>query len=247
MQPDSAAPFSSPETLGKWTSRLLLAVIVLAMLAAVSEALELEFLSRAAATGDVSEAEAETNDLRQGVIALLQFVTLIATIVAFLRWFYRVHRNLPALGERNLLYTSKWAVWSFFVPFLNLVRPFQIMREVWHGSDPSALNQDGTVEPRNTFETPRLVGWWWGLFIVSNVFDNLAARMMFLGDDSLQHLQTAGAVMLISDILNIPAAILAIRLVVRLAHWQMERAELIRERGPVSPLPAVSPLRGLVT
>ena len=40
-----------------------------------------------------------------------------------------------ALGANNLKYTPKWAVGCFFVPFLNLVMPYQVVREIWKASN----------------------------------------------------------------------------------------------------------------
>ena len=113
-----------------------------------------------AATMGVLDVEGDPNDSRRRLIGSFQIWLFLGTSVAFLFWFHRVQKNLPALGGRELKYTPGWAVGGFFVPFLNLVRPIQVMREVWHGSDPSGLERDGAPDGpmiRNQLGTPWLV------------------------------------------------------------------------------------------
>ena len=158
--------------------------------------------------------------------------------MAFLIWFHRVHKNLPALGGRELKYTPGWAVGGFFVPFLNLVRPLQVMREVWHGSDPSGLERDvasGGPSIRNRLGTPSLVGWWWALFLVSAFLGNIMMRMAFPQNQTLEQLQALSALLVFCDVLNVPAVLVTVRLVGRITGWQGERSDRIRERGGETP------------
>jgi hypothetical protein len=86
----------------------------------------------------------------------------IATAVAFLVWLYRANDNLRAFrAERSLEFTPSQAVTSFFIPFLNLVRPYAVVREVWEASDPAVAPPASVAESGGTW----LVKAWWGLFI----------------------------------------------------------------------------------
>lgn len=50
-----------------------------------------------------------------------------------------------------------WAVGWYFVPFANLFKPLQAMKEIWLES-----NRAGTsYESRGS----AILGWWWGLFV----------------------------------------------------------------------------------
>lgn len=242
MTTQFSASFSSPEAAGWWAKGLLLATLVLAAVGVVSGLLQVELLSRAA-SGGISAAEAAANDSRQHLIALLKILLFVGTAVAFLIWFHRVHKNLPVLGSRELLYTPGWAVGGFFVPFLNLVRPFQVMREVWHGSDPTRLERDAAADSPpigGHLGTPSLVGWWWALFLVSNFIGYIAGRMGFSPNQTLGQLQDLSRLLVFSDLLEIPSALVAIRLVGRITSWQVERARLVHQRGSQPPAaPAV--------
>jgi hypothetical protein len=46
----------------------------------------------------ISDAEAAANDSRQQLTGILQIFVVPGTTVAFLVWFHRMHKSLPALG-----------------------------------------------------------------------------------------------------------------------------------------------------
>jgi hypothetical protein len=97
----------------------------------------------------------------QQIIEIVQLIIFISTAILFLIWIHRAHRNLPALGARNLKYSPKWAVWGFFVPILFFYRPFQVVREIWKASDPRLGEYSWQRWP-----TPSLIQWWWALHLI---------------------------------------------------------------------------------
>lgn len=82
-------------------------------------------------------AEVEVIASRFASLLLIAFACRVLTIIAFLLWFYRVHRNLPALRAEHLKFTPGWAVGGWFVPVIGLFLPYQVMREVLRESDPA--------------------------------------------------------------------------------------------------------------
>jgi hypothetical protein len=218
----------------------LVATLVVSAAGAASAIRQNQLLARAATVG-ITDAEAAANDSRQLLIGILQAVFLLGTAVVFLMWFRRVHKNLPALGGRDLKYSPGWAVGGFFVPFLNLVRPLQVMREIWHGSDPSRLERDlalGGASIRNQLGTPSLVRWWWGLFLAFNFLGGNSTRMASAPNPTLHELQVSSSLLVLSDALAVPGTLLAILLVTRMTRWQGERRERIRQR--IGQLPTVA-------
>jgi hypothetical protein len=112
------------------------------------------------------------------------------------------------------------------------------MREVWHGSDPAGLEPDaasGGPVIRIQLGTPRLVGWWWALFLVSGFLGNITARMAFASNQSLDQLQALSGLLVFSDLLDVPSVLVAVRLVSRVTIWQTQRAELVSGQLPVVP------------
>lgn len=120
--------------------------------------------------GNVDTAKAEANDLRQQVIALFNLAANILVIIYFIRWLRRAYNNLIAAGG-STMFSEGWAAGAWFVPLLNLVRPFQIMREVW--TDTQELNKS-KAEMQGTI----LVGVWWTVYLFSNIFSSVTARIM---------------------------------------------------------------------
>jgi hypothetical protein len=210
---------------------LLMAALVLAVVGVVSGLLELRLISRAVVEG-ITQTEAEANDARQQLVAGVQLLVWLVTAVAFLVWFYRMHKNLPALGARDLEYGHGWAIGGFFFPILNLVRPMQVMREVWHGSDPEGLARDmNRSGPRFRvgWLTPPMVGWWWFFFLASGVTGGIGGRMALQMEPTIKMMQISGWLTVASDFLEIFGAVVAILLVAQLTRWQHERAERIAE------------------
>jgi hypothetical protein len=102
-----------------------------------------------ATLGVVSVAELERGALATAVVPLDQAATTVqpflhlVTAVLFLRWLgasvdvARAFQPAPPLT-----WTARQACWSFFIPFVNLVRPYQVIRDLH-----DRLAPDGVPEP----------------------------------------------------------------------------------------------------
>jgi len=100
------------------------------------------------------------------VVGLLQAVLLLGIAAYFLAWTYRLSRNGRAFGVTGLRTAPAWAVLFFFVPLLNLYRPYQTFREIWQASDPAqAAGAWRKARP------PALLGFWWASVLVMYVLD----------------------------------------------------------------------------
>lgn len=225
MNANPAPGFLPADQRALWTQVAFIMVCCLAMLILFSEILQLDLLSRAATVG-ISDGQAASNDTRLKVLNFVHAILVLAAAAAFLIWFHAVHRNLPGLGGRELKYSPAWAVGGFFVPFLNLVRPVQVMREVWHASNPAGTERDlSETGPsiRNEMATPTLVGWWWGLYLMSEIFGVLANQIATAKDQTLAGFRTSTILTMISRVSEISSAICAMVIVSRITAWQTSR------------------------
>jgi hypothetical protein len=93
------------------------------------------------------------------------YALYLAAFVAFLCWVHRSISNLASLGSPIAVSPSA-AVWSFIIPFLNLVRPHQVMARIWTESQPTVANEDGYSLKQPT----TIVTSWWTLVIITAVF-----------------------------------------------------------------------------
>lgn len=104
-----------------------------------------------------------------GIAMLLNLLVFIASAVMISMWIHRAHANLFAAHLEGLEYTPGWSVGWFFVPFANLVKPFQAMRELYnrsHGRD------DGHKAP-----SPGELTTWWGCYLAGSIAGNISFRL----------------------------------------------------------------------
>ncbi len=107
-----------------------------------------------------------------GLASLGYGVGLVTGIVLGLTWTFRVAWNARHMGALGFDVSPAMSVGWYFVPFANLVKPYQAMRQVyWASLDPSGWRDVG--QP--------LVASWWVLFIGSG----LLARMSSAVDPAL--------------------------------------------------------------
>lgn len=137
--------------------------VVLAVLSLWSSWLQLDLLSR-----PYTEAEGTANDMREASVAGLAGVLMLATICVFGRWIVLAHRNLPALGAQYLEYRPGWALGWFFIPILNLWKPFQAMRSLWKYSF--------SVHKPDLQDSTWVLPVWWTLWLISSFLGNFMWR-----------------------------------------------------------------------
>jgi hypothetical protein len=192
-------------------------LIVVTALAVVSDALELTLLSRVLSGEDVSDAKLTASDDRQALAGLLQVLVLIAAVIVFIRWFHAAYKNVDVVAWGTRRFGHGWAIGGWFVPFLNLWRPKELINDI---------HRSGAGPNRTT-----LLAFWWGVFLISNWIANLAARLAFSGD-SLEELRNSSIATLVSDFLGIPGAVLAILVAIALTRGLDARAASLPDPDP---------------
>ncbi len=191
--------------------------VLLDLIALGSGFMEIGLLSSVQEGRTITDAEAEANDIRQAIIGALQLLTLVFTVIFFLMWIHRAHRNLPALGARDLKFTPGWAAGWFFVPFMNLFRPVQVVTEIWKASSPETNTLDGTAW-KSAPASP-LVRLWWAAWIIAGVVGQVAARLS-LRAETLETILVSSWAILVSDAIDMVAAVLAILVVSNIDKMQ---------------------------
>lgn len=175
--------------------------------------------------------------LAQSLVATVNLPVYILTIVFFLIWLNKAHKNLTPLGADYLEFSSGWAVGWWFIPFANLVKPFQVVREVWRESDPETAGESGFLSNVGS-GAPGYMALWWGLWIVSNILNNIAARASEAS--STESIQLSGALFGASGATGVAAAVLAIMVVRDITQRQDLRfAQIGLRRNQEPPPPPV--------
>jgi O-antigen/teichoic acid export membrane protein len=82
-------------------------LIVVTFFAVLSGYFELELLTSIQEGYYILDEEAEANDVRQGIIGIIQTILYIISIVVFLNWFRRAYGNFAPLVWKALSQTQR--------------------------------------------------------------------------------------------------------------------------------------------
>lgn len=227
MDNKATSTYKDASLLAKSTQILFFVCAVLAALMIWSTWRELELLKSATGGQGISDAAAAVNDSRQAFIGLVYFVLSVSGFVVLLRWISRANRNARALGASDMRFTPGWSVGWFFVPIMNLFRPYQVVRELLNVS--GRLAEQGGVR----YEVSLPIGLWWMLWILSGLVDQMSLRMTLRAAD-IQDLIYADWVSIIGSLVGIPALLLAVTIVSEIQGLQMARAQQKVHLGDLS-------------
>jgi hypothetical protein len=170
------------------------------------------------------------------LLAVLELIIYLVTVIFFCVWLYRTYDNLRAFGPwRRLDYSPGWAVGSFFVPFVNLVVPYRAVKEVWQKSGPPDEGLLAEPGPPATFPV------WWMFWLLASFASNISMRVSFNENVSES---TATMISLIASALSIVAAVFAYLVVVAIDKRQEETSRKIKLGTFSGPPPPPANLQG---
>ncbi|QEU92282.1 DUF4328 domain-containing protein [Streptomyces kanamyceticus] len=169
--------------------------------------------------GEDIELDAEHADTLYASAGGLQLVALLATCVVFLVWFHRVRVNAEVFDPHVHSKSRGWTVGSWFVPVVNLWFPRRIAIDIWDASG----DRSKSLEAPGERETPWLINAWWALWLVSITAGRLAGQR-YSDAEEPEKINSALTGMMVSDALDVVAAVLAILFVHRLTRMQDEKA-----------------------
>jgi hypothetical protein len=148
----------------------------------------------------LSASEPSTpRDFAEGLIGLGVFGVFIGAVITFLRWLHLAVRHAQAL-ELDVGVTPGWAVGYWFIPFANLVKPYETVRNLL-----SKLGGASAVASAN-------VGLWWAAWLLGNMLSQLHSRMT-VEDMEAPTSDSAYSVGILASVLSIAGALLCIGVV----------------------------------
>lgn len=160
------------EKLGLWLQRLLLLyVVVLGVEMAAA-------LAAIAALAGTESLEPGSGRLRVAGISLLTiassgFVELGAFVliaILFLRFLYKAVQQAKGFTTPFTYVSPRWAVGYWFIPIMNLYRPFEVVKAL-----SKACGQQAGGEGKPAVGE-QLLSAWWALFLISNAAGWALAR-----------------------------------------------------------------------
>ncbi|MEO3753485.1 DUF4328 domain-containing protein [Streptomyces sp. B6B3] len=224
------AQFNSPQGLAKALTVLLTVSIVVFLITVATGA------NYAGVLGDVEDGTLtslseydDAADTYSGT-ALLGSLAMLATGIVFIIWFHRTRVNAEVFDAAGQRKKRGWAIGGWFVPIVNLWFPKQIANDVWRASAPYGPDQGRGV-----------LNAWWTLWIISLVASSASFRIDT--DNTIDNQEELDAVQrevnlgMLSDLVGIAAAILAILFVRRLTARQLTKYQ----QGPAPQQPGQYP------
>lgn len=103
------------------------------------------------------------------------FVSLILGAVFFGMWMNRAAHNVRALGHTGFEISPAFGVGSFFIPIMNLWKPYQAMQDIWRAS--LANRNDSWLST----PTGDIVKGWWAAWLLAGFAGRAASTSDTLG------------------------------------------------------------------
>jgi hypothetical protein len=159
-------------------------------------------------------------------------LVFVAATVFFLVWIYRAHQNLTPLKADFIEFTPGWAVGWWFIPFANLVKPFQVVREIWCESDPE-VPEGPSFLASSLHSAPTYIGLWWAFWIAMNVSANITSVVA----NAKASPETIAGFMMFHSILAVAAAGLAVYMIYDITRRQELRIKNVGQTRLSEPPP----------
>jgi hypothetical protein len=143
---------------------------------------------------------------------LVYLGSALATAIAYLVWLSRTVDNVPKLRGGTPSVTPRWSIGWWFIPFANLVKPYQIVRDLHDRLAIGASSGGGWI-----------VLAWWVSWVLGSVISQLAIRLP--EPTSPDALSTLFSIQATGYALALLGAILGIVVVLRIQWRADERAD----------------------
>lgn len=116
-----------------------------------------------------SLAAAHHADHEVAIAAVVDLLALVVVGILFLCWLHRLVSELHRLRPGVQRSSPGWAVGAWFVPFINLVVPKQVVNDMWRASTPAG--------PRES-RPPTLLSLWWAGWLIQGAVAAVAVSML---------------------------------------------------------------------
>ncbi len=166
---------------------------------------------------NVHEDITQLSEWAQKIIGFYKFGFSVALLVVFLNWFRRAYGNLHRLDAGQLRHKEKMAVWSWFIPVINLYRPAQIMLEIWTGTQVKIQKMDPSFVLKKG--APLILSWW-----LLTLLPLLARPVRLTAADHI-------TAVMIADALEIPLALLVMLIIRKVSAMEAILAETVKKKG----------------
>ena len=127
----------------------------------------------------------------------------IICIILFIRWFSRAYKNLKRLNV-SMRFSEVWTVTSWFVPILNCIRPYQMMKELW-------IKTQENIPNNKDIRNEGVVTIWWIIYMISLILNSLIIALISVYPSTM---------ILIGLFFSLTALFLAIRIIQQVSEFE---------------------------
>jgi len=187
---------------------LIWIVLALDIVSLISGYFQYDLLQTAANGGKISIETAIANDTREQIIGIIHFIAFVISAVTFIQWFRRAYYNLH-LRVNHLSHTEGWAAGSWFVPIVNLYRPYQIMKELYQETK-ELLTKKGLSINENF--TTGYLGWWWTLWIINKIIGQFVFNYSMKAE-SIDEWTIITVASIVRNVVGIPLALITVKVI----------------------------------
>jgi hypothetical protein len=189
---------------------ILLIWIALAMncISLISSYFQYDLLQTAANGGEISTEFATSNDNREQAIGIIQIIIFVVSTITFIQWFRRAYFNLH-LRVNRLSHSEGWAAGCWFVPIVNLFRPYQIMKELFQETQLFLKRNEAHTSEHLSMP---LLGLWWAFWII-NWFVGRFVFKYSMKAETIEELTRSTIGQIISNAIGIVLAIITINII----------------------------------
>jgi Domain of unknown function (DUF4328) len=190
------------------TTCILLGVVGFITLLAMIQDGSGALLVEDARAGMLLPKEANNFDRSTALVVFGSLGAQLLTAISYFAWLSRTVDNVPVLGGGRPSVTPRWSIGWWFVPFVNLVKPFQIVRELHDRLAIGAMSGGDWI-----------VLAWWLTWLLGNLI-TIPARLA-PEPSNLDALQRQFSIKGVGDGVTFLAVVLAIAVVLRI-QWRAE-------------------------
>lgn len=207
-------------------------VLAFEVAALVSGYLQYYLLQQGLNGGEITQEAADANNLREQIVGFLSAAAQIVSAVTFILWFRRAYNNLDKRIS-GVSYDENQAAYSWFIPFFNWVRPYQIMKDLYTRTRELLSTQGVTL-------STRFLGPWWTLWIVNSIVGQVVFRMTTKAE-RMDDLSDSTVIGMVSNLIGIPLALVTVRVIRDYAKVEplLSDALLIDDSDTLDGLPIV--------
>jgi len=184
----------------------------------VSDVMEVNLLQKMDRGIETTSEEENSNDNRQQLLGIVIIVYSIPLMIVFGKWIYRSAANMHVVAPGQMTITPGWCVGWYFIPFLNLIRPFQAMVEIWKTSEARP------GEHTESLPTPGLLRLWWGLWILVGILGQISFRIV-TNAESIEMLIVSDYFSISQEAAEIVLSFVAMTMVAKITEMQLAKGE----------------------